>query len=751
MKKIIVFAVVFLVGVAIVGSLAVRSTNAEQFFKGDKVKVTRTVNSAVVSERPWAGNLQIGTQPKDAMGIVTDGPQDLFGHHYYEVNFDTGVDGWVEDTDLGLVFREAPIPGSPSPSTKFQIGTVIAVSSSVGVSVNVRSEPKIVVTNVIGSHYGGDKGTVVDGPRSGDGYNWWFVSFNDAPDGWVAENLVEAVSPQPVPSTKFAINDRVGIPLGYGLKVRSYPYGEVVGTHQRGAQGVVMGGAIYAGQRYWWKINFDSGDDGWFEEGYLYKISGKFRAGDSVQVTVGPNQQIRVGSFRASSDLENYFVGYDGVLLGNHNDGESGSVTGGPKFYKDAWWWSVDYQNFPDGWSPESGLAFSGTLPPSAGGDFSLSKPVAGATYQRGVNLVVYWGALPVDNNWPVGLTVKLAGPYNDLNNTPTERTIITRGAEVDPRRGIPYYQAQSGWLISSDVKDGLYVVIAIANYSANGSDRTSISGAFTISGTAPPGGGTNQPPVITSVSGPISTTVGQPGSWTVLASDPEGGVLTYEVNWGDSSATSSQTGSVFSHTYASLGTYTIRATVKDTSGASGEGTLSVTVTGAGGQVSPTFAIGDRVIVIDYVPSVTANNCLTDPLSSGTFHGAISPRQLGTIVGGPSVYFGTEHPLWLVDYYGVSVAGSCWSWESSLKKLPPPANQPPVVDDFSSTQIFWEVNKDFDVDLSVSDPDGNLASYKIDWGDSQSTGPITISGTSTTKSESHKYTNTARNIIAKLT
>ncbi len=43
-----------------------------------------------------------------------------------------------------------------------------------------------------------------------------------------------------------------------------------------------------------------------------------------------------------------------------------------------------------------------------------------------------------------------------------------------------------------------------------------------------------NQPPVISGVSGPTTLRVGETGTWTVQASDPENGTLSYSVIWGD-------------------------------------------------------------------------------------------------------------------------------------------------------------------------------------------------------------------------
>lgn len=99
----------------------------------------------------------------------------------------------------------------------------------------------------------------------------------------------------------------------------------------------------------------------------------------------------------------------------------------------------------------------------------------------------------------------------------------------------------------------------------------------------------TNRPPVISSFSGPTTLAVNQQGTWSIQASDPENGQLTYSVTWGDeytyayaqassyyaSSFTQSTT---FTHTYATAGTYTVTVTVRDSSGQSAQSTSTVRV-----------------------------------------------------------------------------------------------------------------------------------------------------------------------------
>jgi hypothetical protein len=97
-----------------------------------------------------------------------------------------------------------------------------------------------------------------------------------------------------------------------------------------------------------------------------------------------------------------------------------------------------------------------------------------------------------------------------------------------------------------------------------------------------------NQPPVISGVSGPTSLKVNEIGTWTVKASDPEQRILSYSVRWGDENITGlysaaqrswvyAQTAE-FTHSYAKAGVYSPTFTVTDDKGFPAKTSISVNV-----------------------------------------------------------------------------------------------------------------------------------------------------------------------------
>lgn len=107
---------------------------------------------------------------------------------------------------------------------------------------------------------------------------------------------------------------------------------------------------------------------------------------------------------------------------------------------------------------------------------------------------------------------------------------------------------------------------------------------------------GTTNPPTISGVSGPQTLNIGQTGTWTVTASNPNGGNLSYSVVWGDEEVSPivvptqgvAQQTAIFTHTYSQGGMYMPRFFVTNVSGQSASASISVNVGNASGDLSIT-------------------------------------------------------------------------------------------------------------------------------------------------------------------
>ncbi len=99
-----------------------------------------------------------------------------------------------------------------------------------------------------------------------------------------------------------------------------------------------------------------------------------------------------------------------------------------------------------------------------------------------------------------------------------------------------------------------------------------------------------NTPPIINGITAPTSLKIGETGTWSISASDPENKSISYSVDWGDNNPCShpnicemkvqksiTQT-STFSHSYSTAGSYKITFTVRDDVGQSAQSTATVEV-----------------------------------------------------------------------------------------------------------------------------------------------------------------------------
>lgn len=106
----------------------------------------------------------------------------------------------------------------------------------------------------------------------------------------------------------------------------------------------------------------------------------------------------------------------------------------------------------------------------------------------------------------------------------------------------------------------------------------------------------TNKAPSIASFTGPTTLKEDAVGTWTIVAKDPEGGPLSYQVWWGDENiyAPSYTTAAAaqelkqttsLSHAYSNAGTYTVHITVRDNGGQEAKASMTVSVSGEGAVI----------------------------------------------------------------------------------------------------------------------------------------------------------------------
>lgn len=246
-----------------------------------------------------------------------------------------------------------------------------------------------------------------------------------------------------------------------------------------------------------------------------------------------------------------------------------------------------------------------------------VTSPKAGDSWQLGETHTISWAELsptPECSNGGPCYTPQSSGTSTYSNSSPYSQVQIYLVPQIIPQTEcktgtsgtvcpmietlIPSYYiitksapdtGSYSWTIPSSLVQIYTGQVTIKIQSILG---TGTSGAFYLGKGTTPG----QSPVISGVSGPTALKVGQQGTWTVNASDPQNGVLTYSVLWGDEIPIGTTNGmpgaliypqpktqqsATFTHVYNSAGTYQPKFTVTNSAGLSAQTSLSVVVSAA--------------------------------------------------------------------------------------------------------------------------------------------------------------------------
>jgi hypothetical protein len=177
------------------------------------------------------------------------------------------------DPDSGQVNSTPPESDTLPPSTPTNLTGTAVSSSQINLSWNPSSD-NVGVTGYRVYRNGIQIGTAAS-PSYGDTglspaktYRYSVAAYDAAGNASMVSRAV-SVKTQPLPSTKFAIGNRVRVTWKANVYSTPSTSGTVLGTQLKGALGTVIGGPWYSNFRWWWRVNFDSGSDGWVDQGRL--------------------------------------------------------------------------------------------------------------------------------------------------------------------------------------------------------------------------------------------------------------------------------------------------------------------------------------------------------------------------------------------------------------------------------------------------------------------------------------------------
>jgi len=333
-------------------------TPTNNFTLGSAVMTTSNLNV-----RATAGGTILGTQSIGAKGTVLGGPVFNGEGYWWNINYINAPDGWSYDgflvADEMTSYPPAPTPEpTPTPTLKFVIGDSLKTLDS----VNVRSSASLTGT-LLGTQATGQYGKVISGPLTSDGYVWWQIDYVNAPDGWSVQDYlayVSSIPSAPAPEPELIPPPPPGIQVGdwveptdkINIRLQPTTIGKPLGKQSVGSKGLVIGGPI-SGQGYtWWKVDFQSGVDGWAVGNFMKETTAPdtaqvleggtssgsviFTDGQEVQTTTGVN-------VRLSASIS-------ATILGEQAMGAVGTVIDGPSLSGSYTWWKINFISGVDGW-----------------------------------------------------------------------------------------------------------------------------------------------------------------------------------------------------------------------------------------------------------------------------------------------------------------------------------------------------------------------------------------------------------------
>lgn len=317
----------------LVASTSGPSTGA-RFEPGDSVRV----DTDLVNLREGAGTDQpvIMALGNGITGTVTDGPLADSNLYWVRVDTDYGT-GWVAEAFLADSEAE-----ETESSRSFSIGDTVYIDTD---GINVRTSPGI-SSDVVTILYTNETATVVDGPRTAEGYVWYKLRAENG-TGWGASRYLGLGNADPAGGSQFQIGDVLAVDTD-GIKLRSTPGldGSRVTVLYADEQAAVIGGPRNVDGYDW--LQLDAGSDAGWAVAYLFRRV--------VNVSLGPGSVARV--FDGELNLREA-PGTGSSVVGVLADGAYVEILEGPETADGYEWFRVSSSRFGSGWCVADYLARS--------------------------------------------------------------------------------------------------------------------------------------------------------------------------------------------------------------------------------------------------------------------------------------------------------------------------------------------------------------------------------------------------------
>ena len=217
-------------------------------------------------------------------------------------------------------------------------------------------------------------------------------------------------------------------------------------------------------------------------------------------------------------------------------------------------------------------VALAANATTNIGNEYELQVPANQTNTRTIVGEIAPYISSVSPNPATVGQTMTVTGQRlnssNAVVNVYIDGQVVTSGFIVTNNTTLTF--------MVPSLSSGVSHTLQIKNSTTGASNLV----AFQVTG----GTSGNLPPVISGLTAPTTLSVNQTGTWTINASDPQNGSLSYSVNWGDTVVTPNAATSnfvqttTFTHSYASAGIYTVTFTVTDSAGLTAQTTSTINI-----------------------------------------------------------------------------------------------------------------------------------------------------------------------------
>ena len=306
------------------GTVTVRATvtvsGTTAFVVNDRVQTTVNLK---VRATPSTSGTTLGTALKGSFGVVVGGPTVADGFTWWNINYDTGADGWSVQDYLTKV--DSTGDGVP-PSVPTGLSATAISSAQINLTWTASTDNVGVTGYKIfrdGTQVGTSATTSYNdtGLTAATAYSYTVSAYDAAGNDSTQSTSASATT---LPATaSFAIGDRMVTTANLNVRATPSTSGTLLGTQPLGSLGVLTGGPTVANGFIWWNINYDTGADGWSVQDYIAKttpIPAVTLTASPTSITSGQSSTLSWSSTNATSCTGTGFTA----------SGTSGSVTVSP-------------------------------------------------------------------------------------------------------------------------------------------------------------------------------------------------------------------------------------------------------------------------------------------------------------------------------------------------------------------------------------------------------------------------------------